>query len=182
MNFARISLSALMASTLAFGLAGCDEDSTAAATPAAPVSVAAAPLVVSGATPSTANGTLDKTTGIGESGISDATGNFSSGGPNNYCRAAVYALTNSGDGRKYVVQVVFDKTTRAVSYVSLAEDAASPAFTARANAGLTSVAVDITNRRIGFTATALTGANPATLNGSLEYVTNGSVADRANCG
>ncbi|RYX95023.1 MAG: hypothetical protein EOO28_13165 [Comamonadaceae bacterium] len=180
MNFARISLSALMASTLAFGLAGCDEDSTSAATPAAPVS--AAPLVVSGATPSTANGTLDKATGIGESGISDATGNFSSGGPNNYCRAAVYALTNSGDGRKYVVQVVFDKTTRAVTYVSLAEDAASPSFMARANAGLASVAVDIANRRIGFTATALTGANPATLNGSLEYVTNGSVADRANCG
>ena len=183
MTSARASLTALLASALAFGLTACDEDSTTAAAAAAPsTTVSAAALVISAATPSTANGTLDKTVGIPESTVGDSTGNYSSAGPNSYCRAAVYAMTNSGDSRKYDVEVVFDKATHAVSYVALTDNLSAATFTARANSGLTTVAVDTANRRIGFTATALTGANAATLNGSLEFVTNGSVADRASCG
>ncbi|MCJ0765724.1 hypothetical protein [Variovorax terrae] len=186
----RTSRAALLAiATMTLAACGGGGDSLLAPAPAATpapaaVSVSAAALVISSATPANVNGTLDKTVGLGEAGISNATGSFTSGGPNDYCRAAVYAMTHSGNARKYMVEVVFSKATKAVSYVALGEDVTPATFTVRAAAPLTSVAIDIANRRIGFTNTVLGagGANAATLNGSLEFVTNGSVADRASCG
>lgn len=69
----------------------------------------AATLAISAGTPATVNGLLDKTAGIGESGISNATGSFASGGANDDCHAAVYAMTHSGNAGKYQVDMVFSK-------------------------------------------------------------------------
>ncbi len=163
---------------------------TVATPPAAttPTAVVASSLMVSGAVPATANGTLNKTAaGVqNESTIGGSTGNFSSAGPNDFCRVAAYDLPNSGDGLTYNLEVVFSKTTKVASYAMLSRSASgSGTFGARAiEPNLGGITVDVVNRRIGFSGVALGvgGTNSATLNGSLEYLTNGSVADRANCG
>ncbi len=182
MSITRASLATLFALTLAACGGGDDTPAAGAPAPAPSVSVTPAPLVVSAATPATANGTLAKASAILETGISGSTGTYSSSGPNDYCRVAAYAMSNSGDGKQYDLTVIFSKSTKVVSYISL--DGASPTvFNARANTG-TGIVVDVTNRSIGFTNAVLGagGTYSATLNGSLEYPTNGSVPDRANCG
>lgn len=181
------SIAALAALTVALSACGGGDDATPAAGGGSGGStpVTAAALVLSASTPSTANGTLNKTLGLDESGISNATGTYASSGPNDYCRVALYEMANSGDAKKYDIQVVFAKSTKAVSYVSLSlNGAAASTFTVSAAAPVAGTAVDIANRRIGFTNTVLsaTGGNTTTLNGSLEFNTNSVVADRANCG
>lgn len=186
MTVSRASLATLFAITLAACGGGNDTAATPAPASAPAVTITPAPLVVSAATPATVNGTLDKTLILGqnEAGISDSVGNFSGAGPNDYCRAAIYQMNNTGDSKKYFLEVVFSKATREVTYVRLAEDATPSGFTARAAAPITTVSVDIANRSIGFTNTVLgaTGVTPATLNGTMEYSTNAVVSERGNCG
>jgi hypothetical protein len=153
----------------------------------APATSTAAPLVLSAATTASVNGTLNKaaTTAQYESTIGNNTGSFSSAGPNDFCRVAVYAVPNSGNALTYDLEVVFSKTTRVASYAMLTQVGGSATFAARDVApNLTGITVDVTSRRLSFANQVLggTGTNRVTLNGSLEYPTNGSVADRANCG
>ena len=197
--FLSIVGSVSFAVTLLSGCGGSDDAAVVppsanlvAQTPPAPVtptaSVTAASLVISSATPATANGTLNKTDAGAqyESTIGNSTGGFSSSSPNDYCRVAAYELPNNGDGIKYTLEVVFAKTTKVASYAILRRSTGTPIFAARSiEPSLTGITVDVTNRRLGFSNVVLGGAgstNSATLNGSLEYPTNGSSADRANCG
>jgi hypothetical protein len=60
----------------------------------------AATLAISAGTPATVNGLLDKTAGIGESGISNATGSFASGGVREYPVAVVLASLRMTVGSK----------------------------------------------------------------------------------
>lgn len=166
-------------------LSACGGGGDNSGTPVWGTPITAAPLVLSASTPSTVNGTLNKTVGTEESGISNATGTYVTGGPNDYCRFARYEVTNSGDGKKYDIEVVFAKSNKVVSHVSLAlNGVVPPTFKVIAATPATGTAVDIANRRIGFTNAVLgtSGGNTTTLNGSLEYSTNSVVADRANCG
>lgn len=153
----------------------------------APVTSSAAPLVLSAATTAAVNGTLNKaaTTALYESTVGNATGNFSSAGPNDFCRVAVYAVPNSGNALTYDLEVVFSKTSQVASYAQLTQVGGSATFTARDLAPtLTSITVDVANRRLSFASQVLgsTGSNRVTLTGTLEYPTNGSIPDRANCG
>lgn len=173
------------------GLAACggDGDGTPSGTTGAtggPPATPGAPLVVSNASTASVNGTLDKTlvAGFNESGISGPTGNFSAAGPNDYCRVAVYQMANSGDGRKYAIEVIFSKATKEVSFITFREDVTPSTFSTRETAPLPAAVVDIANRRIGFTnlIVGTTNINKVTLNGTLEYATNAVVADRPSCG
>lgn len=162
--------------------------STATTVTTTPTAVVASNLIVSSAVPATANGTLNKTAAavLYESTIGGSTGNFSSTGPNDFCRVAAYDLPNSGDGLTYNLEVVFSKTSKVASYAMLSRSTSgSGTFAARAvEPNLGGITVDVVNRRIGFSGIALGvgGTYSATLNGSFEYITNGSVPDRANCG
>jgi len=60
----------------------------------------AATLAISAGTPATVNGLLDKTAGVGESGISNATGSFASGGAREYPVAVVLASLRMTVGSK----------------------------------------------------------------------------------
>jgi hypothetical protein len=180
-------LSVMCASVLVAGCGGGDSAPTAAApVPASVAGSAAASLVISLGSPASINGTLDKTlvAGANEAGISNATGTFSGAGPNDYCRVAVYAMTDSGDGKKYDLEVVFAKSDKKVSFTGLSLNGAALTFSARASGTLPGTSVDTANRRVTFANTVLgvAGGNMATLNGSLEYSTNGSLPDRAACG
>jgi hypothetical protein len=145
------------------------------------------PLTISNANPASVAGTLDKTIVPfqNESGISDSSGNYQSNNAGNgHCRVAFYAMTNSGNGKKYALTVTFDKVTKAPGMILLSEDATSSTFAARVASNAKGFSVNIVNRRITFSNTEL-GAlpgNAATLNGTLEYETNAVVADRASCG
>lgn len=122
--------------------------------------------------------------GNNESGISNSTGGFSSGGPNDFCRVQIYQMTNSGDSRKYTLQVVYAKSDRVVSYTILSLDGPGTAFAARAVAPIAGISVDIFNRRITFNNVVLGagGSTTTTVNGTLEYETNANAADRTSCG
>lgn len=175
---------------LALGLAACgggdDGSIPGGGSSAGGAAVVAAPLVVSAGAPASLNGTLNKAAAVAqESGISNGTGSYSSTAANDFCRVATYALPDSGDGHSYDLTVVYAKSNGGVSYVSLTTNGAAPAFTARAGASpVPGVVVDVVNRRIGFSGAVLGagGTQSATLNGSLEYITNANVADRAACG
>lgn len=170
---------------------GGGDSTTVAANPLAaaptPAPSAAAPLVLSAATTASVNGTLNKaaTTALFESTVGNATGNFSSAGPNDFCRVAVYAVPNSGNALTYDLEVVFSKTSQVASYAQLTQVGGSTTFSARDVAPtLTGITVDVANRRLTFAGQVLgsTGSNRVTLTGTLEYPTNGSVPDRPNCG
>lgn len=184
--------------SFAFAVAGCgggtdsfSQGATTTTTASTTTTTAAAassttPLVVSAANPSGVNGTLDKTLVLfqNESGSSNSTGTYQSSGPNDHCRVALYQMTNSGDTKKYMIEVTFSKTTKAIGIVNFAEDSPGATYKTTATGPLSSVTIDIANRQIVFTNTALTGASSAaaTLNGSLEYSTNAVPADQAVCG
>ena len=183
-----LATAALLALLTACGGGG---DGTVAAAPAVapptPVASTAAPLVLSAATTVSINGSLNKaaTTALFESTVGNSTGNFSSAGPNDFCRVAVYAVPNSGNALTYDLEMVFSKTTQVASYAQLTQVGGSATFTARDVApNLTGITVDVANRRLSFASQVLgsTGSNRVTLTGTLEYPTNGSIPDRANCG
>lgn len=196
--------SLLLAAILCTGCGGGD-DTVAAATPTSggsgptptvvvttpttttSISITSANLVVSAATPVSVNGTLNKAAPavLYESTVGNSTGNFSSAGPNDYCRVAAYDMPNSGNGAAFSLEVVFSKTTKVASYAMLSQTSGTPTFAARAiEPNLGGITVDVANRRLGFSGVVLGtgGSNSATLNGSLEYPTNGSIPDRPNCG
>jgi hypothetical protein len=195
-----MTLKQLRCATLAIGLitlaaltacGGGGDSITVAANPVAaaptPAASTAAPLVLSAATTASVNGTLNKaaTTALFESTVGNATGNFSSAGPNDFCRVAVYAVPNSGNALTYDLEVVFSKTSQVASYAQLTQVGGSTTFSARDVAPtLTGITVDVANRRLTFAGQVLgsTGSNRVTLTGTLEYPTNGSVPDRPNCG
>lgn len=157
---------------------------TPPATTTTTTTLTAAPLVISAAAPTTLNGTLNVTGGIPEVGISGATGTYASAGPNDYCRVAIYEMVDNGDGKKYDLQVIFAKSDRAASFISLSLNGNAAGYSARAATPITGVTVDIGTRRIGFSNVVLGagGANAATLNGTLDYPTNSAAADRTTCG
>lgn len=168
---------------LAALLAGCGggDDTPAAAAGGTGAAVAAAPLVITAASPATLNGTLGETTAQVESNSSnEALGGFASTDP--YCRVAAYGLSNSGDGKKYFVEVAFRKTDRAIGLINFGDDA-SLATLARVSAPATGVTVDTTNRRIAFTNLVISSLSTTiTLNGTLSYPTNVAAENRAACG
>ena len=184
---------ALIALTALLTACGGGGDSTVASTTPVvtptptPATSTAAPLVLSAATTATVNGTLNKTaaTALFESTIGNSTGNFSSAGPNDFCRVAVYAVPHSGNALTYDLEVVFSKTGQVASYAQLTQAGGSATFSARDVApNLTGITVDVASRRLTFAGQVLggTGSNRVTLTGTLEYPTNGSIPDRANCG
>jgi hypothetical protein len=98
---------------------------------------------------------------------------------------AVYAVPNSGNALTYDLEVVFSKTGQVASYAQLTQVGGSATFSARDVApNLSGITVDVANRRLSFAGQVLggTGSNRVTLTGTLEYPTNGSIPDRANCG
>jgi hypothetical protein len=173
-------------------LAGCggggDDDDDAAAGGAGggggggggSVTVAQADLVISGAAPATLNGTLTKNLATVESNSSnDVLTSFANSG--DHCRVGAYLMTHP-NGSTYFVELSFRKDTRAIGLVNFGTDAGL-AVLARAAGPLPAVAVDIANRRIGFTNLTLTSSGTSlTLNGSLEYPTNVAPDNRAACG
>ena len=195
-----MTLKQLRCATLAIGLitlaaltacGGGGDSITVAANPVAaaptPAASTAAPLVLSAATTASVNGTLNKaaTTALFESTVGNATGSFSSAGPNDFCRFAVYALPNNGNALTYDLEVVFSKTSQVASYAQLTQVGGSTTLSARDVAPtLTGITVDVANRRLTFAGRVLgsTGSNRVTLTGTLEYPTNGSIPDRLNCG
>lgn len=182
------AMATLLAVALATALAGCGggDDGAGAgggvgAGAGGGATVAAAPLVISAASPATLNGTLSEVGAQYEAGSStEALGGFASTDP--YCRVAAYTLTNSGDGKKYFVELAFRKTDRAIGLVKFGDDG-SLATLARVLAPATGIVVDTTNRRIGFTNLVITtGGTSITLNGALSYPSNVAPENRAVCG
>lgn len=178
----RVALTLLCAASLA-ACGGGEEDS-----PADPPtgggggsSVAAAPLVISAGTPASLNGTLATTAALYESGSSnEGMTSFASTDP--YCRVAGYTLTNSGDGRKYYLELSFRKDTRAIGLVKFGDDATFAVVASLATPA-SGMVVDLTNRRVGFTNLVMTGSGTSiTLNGALDYPTNVAPENRAACG
>ena len=166
---------------LAALLAGCGGGDETPAAAGGGATVAVAPLVVSAASPATLNGTLGETSAQYEAGSSDeALGGFASTDP--YCRVAAYGLSNSGDGKKYFVELAFRKTDRAIGLVKFGDDA-SLATWARVLAPATGVTVDTVNRRIAFSNLVISALTTSiTLNGTLSYPTNVAAENRAACG
>lgn len=184
--------SALIALTSLLTACGGGDSTVATTSPVVtptptPAPSTATPLVLSAATTATVNGTLNKAaaTALFESTIGNATGNFSSAGPNDFCRVAVYAVPHSGNTLTYDLEVVFSKSGQVASYAQLTQVGGSATFSARDVApNLSGITVDVANHRLSFAGQVLggTGSNRVTLTGTLEYPTNGSIPDRANCG
>ena len=143
--------------------------------------VAAAPLVITAASPATRNGTLGVAAAQVEAGSSNETlTTYAATDP--YCRVAVYGLVGSVDGQRYFVELSFRKDNRSVGLLKLGDDT-SLATLARVAAPVTGVAVDIANRRIGFTNVVISSTTTTiTLNGALAYTTNVAPENRAACG
>lgn len=145
-------------------------------------SVAAAPLVVSAATPASLNGTLDKAVAQFEHGSSNALmTTFAS--TDDHCRVGAFALLGS-NGTRYYVEISFSKAAKVVGRVNFGADTGL-VLLARSVAPVAGVTVDTTSRRIGFVNVVVGGAgstNSVTLNGSLEYPTHIDAAARAACG
>jgi hypothetical protein len=191
MNLLRLTRPLLLA-TFTITLAACggggDDEETSTPTPpptgggsGGGTGTTAAPLVISVATPSTLNGTLDKAAGLYESGSSnDVMGTFAA--TDDHCRVAGYVLRNSGDGVNYFIELSFRKTDRQVGLINFGLDS-SLATLARVAAPTTGITVDTTNRRIVFTGFTLSSTNTTvTLDGSMEYPTNVAPENRAACG
>jgi hypothetical protein len=184
-----LSLTAI-ASLIAFTLAACGGGGDAGTAAAGAGSgggsgggtVAAAPLVISAATPGTRNGTLTPTAGAIEHGSSNAgMTTYQSADP--YCRIGAYTLNNSGDSTAYYIELSFKKDTKAIGLVKFGLDSAISSTEAQLTGPVTGMTVDITNRRIGFANVVLTGTGTSlTLNGTLDFPTNVDTTNRASCG
>ncbi len=142
------------------------------------VTVALAPFVISSANPSLYNGTYSKTSVQVEAGSSNAAMTTYNAG-DDHCRVGIYVLKNGATD--YYVEMSFRKDSKAVGRLNFGTGVATSL--AAANGAQTGVAVDTTNRRIGFTNVVLTtGSTTVMLNGSLEYITNFDASNRAACG
>jgi hypothetical protein len=144
--------------------------------------VAAAPLVISAATPGSRNGTLTPTAGAIEHGSSNAgMTTYQSADP--YCRIGAYTLNNSGDSTAYYIELSFKKDSKAIGLVKFGLDSAISSTEAQLTGPVTGMTVDISNRRIGFANVVLTGTGTSlTLNGALDFPTNVDAGNRASCG
>lgn len=148
-----------------------------------PVATSAVPLnVVAASTPSMI-GTLDKETslaaGLVKSGVGNEYGQIGSG--NLWCIVSFSQMTNSGDGKKYGVDVVFDRydSRHQVTLVNFYEDP-SRTFAVSVRGPSQGVSVDTSLRRIGFNLDVGSGGPYVRLSGLLEYPTNAT--DPAYCG
>jgi len=140
-----------------------------------------APLVITGATPATWNGTLDKTASQVEHNSSGGTGfpPFASTDP--FCRVSANGLLASGDGNKYYIQIPFRKDNKAVGLAVFGLDGGG--MLARTADPTTGIAIDTVNRRITFTNFVFGNAiRGLTLNGTIDYPTNIAPENRAACG
>ena len=143
--------------------------------------VALAPLVISSATPGTLNGTLNKTGAVIESNSSNGA-MTTYNATDSHCRVGAYNLVDSGNSTAYLVELSFDKATKAVGLVKFGNDSTF-ATLASATGPVVGVSIDVANRRIGFSNVTLSGPGTAvTLNGSLEYPANVDAANQAACG
>ena len=157
---------------------GGGDDNGAPAAGSGGTTVALAPFVISAATPAVYNGTYNKAGVAVESGSSNAAMS-SFGASDDHCRVGIYVLKNGATD--YFVEMSFRKDTKAVGRLNFGTGVATNV--ASASGAQAGVAVDTTNRRIGFTNVVLTtGAATVTLNGSLEYITNVDASNRAACG
>ena len=185
MVLAGIPLAQLLATTqptqLQAAYAAAANAPAPAPAPVPPGTGSAAPLVITAANPATWNGTLAKAAAQFEHGSSDETANsFQSTQP--YCRVAAYGLVNSGDGKKYYLEVPFRKDNKTVGLLKFGDDA-SFAILARVLNPASGVSIDTVNRRITFTNLVIgTSAQGLTLNGTIEYPTNVAPENRAACG
>lgn len=149
--------------------------------PTVPVPTTA--LVISAASVSSWNGTLDLSQTQFEHGSSSGVGGpYDSAQP--YCRVAVYGLVNPVDNGRYFIEVPFRKDNRAAGLVVFGSDASFATLAREANP-TAGISIDTVNRRITFTnlvigSTSTTGR--ITLNGTLSYPTNIEPANRAACG
>ncbi len=179
-------LTLTLATAAALSACGGGDDAVAPSGNAGSTGTAGTPsssamLVVSAATPATLNGTLDKLAAQFESNSSNALmTTYNAADP--YCRVGAYAMVNSGNMKKYYLEISFDKATGAVGLVKFGDDATFVAL-ATAVGPQTAVAIDKTARRITFTNLGL-GDNGGLLklNGTLEYPTNVDPSNRAACG
>ncbi len=188
-----VQLASLFAAAAALStLAGCGGGDTAvaASTPApapAPASAPVAqPLVVSGASPASINGTLDQATVGIESGQSDET-DTTYLASSTFCRVAAYGVKSSGDGKEYVITVTFAKAGGAIGIIKFTDNTANfiPTYTARAvGPTVAGLNIDTAARVISFSNVrfGITGSNTVVLNGTLAYPTNAVPANRAACG
>ena len=137
-----------------------------------------APLVVSAASPAGYNGTYSKTNVQVEAGSSNAAmTSFNAG--DDHCRVGIYTLQSAG--RDYYIEMSFRKDNKAVGTLNYGTGVNT--HLASATGPQAGVAVDIANRRIGFTNVVLVnGSVTVTLNGSLEYIANIVPANQAACG
>jgi hypothetical protein len=187
MNSKRIPhwLLALTAAACLSACGGGDDDPATGPTAVPSVGVAgstAAPLVVSSATPTSLNGTLDKATAQFEHGSSNAL-MTTYNATDDHCRVGAFAVLSS-NGTRYYVEVSFSKAAKAVGRVNFGLDTGL-VLLARSVAPVPGVTVDVANRRINFAGAVVGGANSTnsvTLNGSLKYITNIDPAARAACG
>ena len=177
----RLLLPLLCAATLAACGGGDDTPATGAAGTTGGATVAAAPLVISAASPAARNGTLGVAAAQVEAGSSNETlTTYAATDP--YCRVAVYSLVDSGDGQRYYIELSFRKDNRSVGLLKFGDDTTLSTL-ARVAAPVTGVAVDIANRRIGFTNVVISSTTTSiTLNGALAYTTNVAPENRAACG
>lgn len=178
-RFQRCRLAAPLLCAAALAACGGGGDAPAAAAGGS-VSVAAAPLVVTAASPVAYNGTLDKSNVGVESGSSNAamTGYAAT---ETHCRVAVYGVKNTTSNAEFFVELSFKKDSKAVGLMNLGTGIATNL--ASATGPLSGVAVDIAHRRVGFTNVVLsTGGTTVTLNGSIEYTTNIDPTVRPSCG
>ncbi len=145
-----------------------------------PATSVAAPLVISSASPTSLNGTLSKTAAQFESGSSNATiTTYNNSDP--YCRVAAYSLTNSGNGKVYVLELTYSKDNRSAGIVKFRQDGSASG--AQILGPVNGISVDLASRRITFANVLLSGSDLSlVLNGTLEYPTNFVVANRAACG
>lgn len=171
-------LLASIATVTLLAACGGGDDNSAAGSGSGGTTVALAPFVVSAANPAGYNGTYSKTNVQVEAGSSNAP-MTSFNASDDHCRVGIYTLQSAG--RDYYIELSFRKDTKAVGLLNYGTGVAT--VLASASGPLAGVAVDIANRRIGFSNVVLVnGSVTVTLNGSLEYITNFAAANQAACG
>ena len=176
-TIARTLLASIATVTLLAACGGGDDNSSAGGGNGG-TTVALAPFVVSAANPAGYNGTYSKTNAQVEAGSSNAA-MTTFNATDDHCRVGVYTLQSAG--RDYYIELSFRKDTKALGQLNYGTGVAT--LLASATGPLAGVAVDIANRRIGFSNVVLVnGSVTVTLNGSLEYITNVASANQAACG
>lgn len=177
MTATRTRLATLAAAALLAACGGGD-DASPAGSSSGSTPVALAPFVVSAANPSGYNGSYSKTNAQVEAGSSNAAMTTFNAG-DDHCRVGIYTLQSAG--RDYYVEMSFRKDSRAVGRLNYGTGVNT--LLASATGPLAGVAVDLSNRRIGFNNVVLVnGSVTVTLNGSLEYTANVAPANQAACG